>query len=242
VCSAVLVLSLLAAIDPVRIGITALLIARPRPMLNLLAFWLGGMAAGIGVAFAVLLWLRDFTLSVMRAVVSAASGTTVVYLQVAIGVLAVSVAALLVARFWARRRARLPVTGGESSVLLPERNTPHGSSRPSIRGRLEGGSFVAAFVAGIALATPPVEYMGAIVAIVASEPTAAAQVGAALMFTLVAFTVVEVPLVTYLTTPARTLAVLRRLNAWISERRQAIPAVVVGAIGFLLLATGVGKV
>ncbi len=241
-CSAVLVLSLLAAIDPVRIGITALLISRPRPMLNLLAFWLGGMAAGIGVAFAVLLWLREFTLSVMRAAVSAASGPTVIYLQVAIGVLAVSLAALLVVRFRTRQRARLPMTGGESSVLLQERNTSTGSSRLSIRGRLEGGSFVAAFVAGVALATPPVEYMAAIIAIVASEPTAAAQVGAALMFTLVAFTVVEVPLVTYLTTPAQTLAVLRRLNAWISERRQAIPAVVVGAIGCLLLVTGVGKV
>ena len=35
--SAVLALSLLAAIDPVRIGITALLISRPRPMLNLVS-------------------------------------------------------------------------------------------------------------------------------------------------------------------------------------------------------------
>jgi hypothetical protein len=241
-CTTVIVLSLLAAIDPVRIGITALLVSRPRPMLNLFAFWLGGIAAGIGAAFAVLLLLRDFTLSVMRVVVSAASGPIVVYIQVAIGVLAVSLAALLVARFWARQRAPVPVTGGESSVLLREPNTPTGSRRLSIRGPLEGGSLVVAFVAGLALATPPVEYMAAIIAIVASEPTAAAQVGAALMFTFVAFTVVEVPLITYLTTPARTLAVVQRLNDWISERRQAIPAVVVGALGFLLLVTGMGKV
>ena len=46
-CSAVFVLSLLVAMDPVRIGITALLLSRPRPMLNLFVFWLGGMAAGI---------------------------------------------------------------------------------------------------------------------------------------------------------------------------------------------------
>ncbi len=65
--SAVLVLSLLVALDPVRIGITALLISRPRPMLNLFAFWLGGMAAGIATALIVLLFLRDFTISFMRA-------------------------------------------------------------------------------------------------------------------------------------------------------------------------------
>ena len=99
-----------------------------------------------------------------------------------------------------------------------------------------------AFVAGLALATPPVEYLAAIIAILASRATVAAQVGAALMFTLVAFTVVEVPLISYLATPAKTLAVVQRLNEWISARRQAIPAVVVGAVGVLLVVTGMGKV
>jgi hypothetical protein len=241
-CGAVIVLSLLAAIDPVRIGITALLISRPRPMLNLLAFWLGGIATGIGAAFAVLLFLRDFTLSVMRAVVSATSSPIVAYVQVAVGVLAVSFAALLVARFWARQRAPVPVTANDSAVLLLKPNTPLASSRLSIRGLLEGGSWVVACVAGVALATPPVEYMAAILAIVASEPATPAQVGAALMFTVVAFTVVEVPLITYLTAPAQTLAVVQRINDWISERRQAIPGLVVGALGFLLLVSGTGNV
>ena len=236
--SAVLVLSLLVALDPVRIGITALLISRPRPMLNLFAFWLGGMAAGIATALVVLLFLRDFAISLMREVDSASSSPTVAGIQVAIGVLAV----LIAARLWARQRAPVPVTGGDSSVLLLEPNTATGSGRLSIRGQLEGGSLVVAFVAGLALATPPVEYLAAMVAILASGATAAEQLGAAVMFTVVAFTVVEVPLITYLATPAKTLAVVQRLNLWISERRQAIPALVVGSIGVLLLVTGMGKV
>ena len=211
-------------------------------MLNLLAFWVGGMAAGIVASLGALLFLRDFALSVETAVVSATSSPSVAYLQFAIGVLAVSLAALMLARFGARQRTAVPMTGGESAVLMLERNAPTGSSRSSIRNRLEGGSLAVAFVAGVALATPPVEYLAAIIAIMASETTAAAQVGAALMFTVVAFTVVEIPLVTYLTSPAQTLAVVRRLNDWVSARRQAIPAFVVGAIGFLLLASGLGKV
>ena len=211
-------------------------------MLNLLAFWVGGMAAGIVASLGVLLFLRDFALSVETAVVSATSSPSVAYLQFVIGVLAVSLAALMLARFGARQRTAVPMTGGESAVLMLERNAPTGSSRSSIRNRLEGGSLAVAFLAGVALATPPVEYLAAIIAIMASETTAAAQVGAALMFTVVAFTVVEIPLVTYLTSPAQTLAVVRRLNDWVSARRQAIPAFVVGAIGFLLLASGLGKV
>ena len=241
-CSAVLLLSLLAAIDPVRIGITALLIARPKPMLNLLAFWLGGIAGGVVAAVAVLLFLRDFTLTVITAVVSATSSPITAYLQVTAGAVAVSVAALLAARIAAHQRPPVPVSTSESVGRLPHQNTSSPSGRRSIRGRLESGSLWVAFIAGMALATPPVEYLAAILAIVASEPAAPAQVAAALAFTVVAFTIVEVPLVTYVTAPTQTLAVVRRINTWITARSQAIPVVIVGAVGLMLLVGGVGKV
>ena len=230
-CSAVFVLSVLVALDPVRIGIVALVISRPRPLRNLLAFWLGGMVAGMSVALIVLLFLRDFTLPLMREVVSAMSTPIAAQTQVAIGVLAVTSAALI----WARQREPIPATGGEASVSVLRPNRSTGSGKLWIRGQLEGGSTVVAFVAGLALATPPVEYLAAMIAILASGAPAAEQVGAAL-------TVAEVPLISYLATPAKTLAVLHRLNDWMNERRHAIPAVVVGACGVLLVATAFGKV
>jgi hypothetical protein len=87
-------------------------------------------------------------------------------------------------------------------------------------------------------ATPPVAANPA----ATRRATADAQVGAALMFTLVAFTVVEVPLVSYLATPAKTLAVVQQLNERIKARRHALPAIAVGAVGFLLTLTGMGNV
>jgi hypothetical protein len=237
-CSAVFVLSVLVALDPVRIGIVALVISRPRPMQNLLAFWLGGMVAGISVALVVLLFLREFTLPLMREVVSAMSTPIAAQTQVAIGVLAVSSAALI----WARQREPVLATGGEAAVAVLRPNTSTGSGRLSMRGQLEGGSTVMAFVAGLALATPPVEYLAAMIAILASGAPVAEQVGAALMFTVVAFTVAEVPLVSYLVTPTKTLAVVQRLNDWMNERHHVIPAVVFGACGVLLVVTGMGKV
>jgi hypothetical protein len=237
-CSAVLLLSLLVAMDPVRIGITALLLSRPRPMRNLLAFWLGGMAAGIATAFLVLLCLRDFAVSFVSQMVSALSSPIAAYVHVSIGVLAV----LIAGRLWARHHVTVPVTGGESSVLVLERDTPTRSSRLSIRSHIENGSLVVAFVAGLALATPPVEYLAAMIAILASGEPAAEQFAAALLFTLIAFTVVEVPLITYLVTPAKTLAAVQRLNDWIGLRRKALPAVILGAIGVLLVVTGMGSV
>ncbi len=236
--SAVLVLSLVVAMDPVRIGITALLLSRPRPVFNLFVFWLGGMTAGITVALVVLLFLRDLALPALKAAITTVRSPAVAHIQVVIGVLAMLVAA----RLWAREHAPAAVTGAAGSAPLLQRNTATASSRLSIRERLEGGSLAVVFVAGLALATPPIEYLAALITILASTATVGAQVGAALMFTVVAFTVVEVPLIGYLATPAKTLAVMQRLNEWIWARRQVIPCLLIGGVGALLLATGVGTV
>jgi hypothetical protein len=207
-------------------------------MVNLLAFWLGGMAAGIVTATVVLLFLRTYADSVMRAVVSVFNSPIAAYLHVTIGALAV----LIAARMWARQRAPARVSGRESSVLVLEPNRRTGSSRLSIRRFLASGSLVVPFVAGLALATPPVEYLAAMIAILASGATVGEQFATALMFTLIAFTVVEVPLITYLATPAKTLAAVERLNDWIGARRRVIPTVVLAVFGVLLVLTGMGKI
>jgi Sap, sulfolipid-1-addressing protein len=239
--SAVLALSLIAAIDPIRIGIVVLLISRPQPMVSLLAFWLGGMAAGTAAALVLVIYLRDLTLSVMRTLLSAIGSPAAAHVRLAIGVLVLLIAGLIAARFRVRQHVPVRRTGEEGSVLVLERDTRNGSSRLSIRRQLEGGSLAVAFVAGVGWATPPVEYLAAIIAILASGAAATAQVSAALMFTLVAFAVAEIPLVSYLAMPEKTVAVVQRLHDWIRARRQAILAVFVCTFGVLLVASGMGN-
>ena len=234
-CTAVLMLALVAAVDPVRIGIVALLISRPRPMLNLLVFWLAGITAGAAAALLLLIVLRDHILSAMRIMGSALSSSVVAPIQVAIGVIAL----LIGARLLARQRAPARVTGGERAIRGLETGTRPGSRRLSIRRKLEGESLVVACVAGVGWATPPVEYVVAIIAILSSRASAGAQVSAALMFTFVAFTVAEVPLISYLVMPAETPIAILRLHNWISAHHQTILAAVVGAAGVLLMVAGV---
>ena len=57
-----LVMAMAAMVDPLRIGITVLVVSRPRPVLQLLAFWLGGLAMGFAVGLGVLFLLRDLAL------------------------------------------------------------------------------------------------------------------------------------------------------------------------------------
>src|SRR5262249_38050244 len=101
----VLILALMTATEPVRLGVAIFLISRPQPMVNLLAFWLGGMVMGIGVAASVLILLRDFASSLMQDVSFIVASPTVGHIQIALGVLALVVAALIAAGVSVRQTA-----------------------------------------------------------------------------------------------------------------------------------------
>jgi hypothetical protein len=82
------------------------LISIPRPLVNLRAFWVGGMATAGAVALAVLVLLRDFGLSVVRGVASLEASSTVRHNQIAVGVLALLIAALILGSSARRGRGR----------------------------------------------------------------------------------------------------------------------------------------
>src|SRR6516225_5793374 len=90
---AVLALALVAGLDPVRIGIAVVLFARPRPVLHLVALWLGGMAVGVVLAVAMLFGLHDIAPGVMHRVQLATTSSTAGHIQIAMGILALVVAA-----------------------------------------------------------------------------------------------------------------------------------------------------
>ena len=237
----VLFFAALAATDPIRLGIAVLLVSRPRPILNLFAFWLGGMATSAVAALAVVLVLRDVTLSFSRVVLSAVTNPAVAQIQIAVGLLVLPIAALIASRISFRQRARVAEMVGAPSPLPVEQSAPTVLSRLSIRAHLENGSPGVAFIAGLGSATPPVEYLAAIVAILASGAAAGTQISAALIFAVVAFVVAEIPLVSYLATPGKTQVVMMQLHGWMRARRRPILAFIVAAMGIFLVVTGVGN-
>lgn len=241
--SIVLWFALMSSLEPMRIGIAALLVSFPRPMLNLLAYWLGLMTMGFGLALAALFLLRGFTLSVVHAVHLAATQPVVPQIKIALGVLALLTAAMLARRSLAGQAAYAAISGGGPSALVLQPKTPIVSSPlswwPAI---LKGGSPAMAFVAGLATATPPVEYGGAIIAILASGAGAGTQVSAALVFILVSFAIAEIPLVGYLASPAKTLAAVSRLQDWLRPRSRPIFVFLLGVMGVLMVAGGAGWV
>jgi Sap, sulfolipid-1-addressing protein len=239
---AVLVLALMAAIDPVRLSIAALLISRPRPLGNLLAYWLGAMAANSAAAVGLLILLHGFAPMFMQTVSAAAASPTGRHTRIAIGVLALPFAAVIAVGYSARR-ARAPMAGDDPSALAPRPSAPTAISRllGRAQGVLEGGSLWVAFVAGLASGLPPVEYLVALAAIAASGAAVGNQVTVAIAYIVVALAVFEIPLVSYLTAPAQTQRVVLQLHNWVRFRRRRILAVMVAVAGVVLMASGMGS-
>src|SRR5688572_23664325 len=83
----VLVMAIAVIFEPIRIGLAVLMLNRPRPMLQLLAFLCGAFTMGVGVGLVVLFILRSTPL--------AAGKFTVADVQIAIGLLALLVAVVV---------------------------------------------------------------------------------------------------------------------------------------------------
>jgi Sap, sulfolipid-1-addressing protein len=242
----VLLMALSAAQDPIRIGVMTLLIARPRPMHNLLAYWLGLMATGCGAALVALFLLHDFLLPIGRVASSVAASPVFAPAQIALGVLTLSIAAMITVRCSLRKPAQAAMPGGDSSplVLQPKKPTIFSPLWWSCRveGMLECRSLRMAFVAGLCTSTQVIEWGAAMIAIIASGAGTGKQVGATLVFILVAYAITEVPLVSCLVAPTKTQAVVMLLHDWLRAHRRSIFIFMLCLVGAITVMNGVGRI
>ena len=116
--------------DPVRLGVILLMISRPRPVPNLLAYWVGNLTGCIPTVV-VPLTLLHVTPMFKSFAQDWATSSTGRHIQLGMGVLALSIAALMTVRSLTRprRRAQLPTPVGNTSTLVLDSNTPTVISR-----------------------------------------------------------------------------------------------------------------
>jgi Sap, sulfolipid-1-addressing protein len=217
-----LVMAFAVSVEPFRIGMTVLMLNRPRPVLQLLAFLCGGFTMGISVGLIVLF--------VFRRRLPGSTYFTLPRVQILLGVLALMVAAVLAAKAFL----------GQHAAASSGRSGPSSGNFAGRTQRLLNGPslWIAAFV-GLGIALPSVDYMAALAVILASGAAVATQVGALLIFNVVAFALVEIPLLAYLLAPKATRTLMAALNDWIRTRRRAEVATLLAVVGGVLLAVGV---
>ena len=201
-----LVMAVAVSLEPFRIGMSVLMLNRPRPLLQLGAFLCGGFLMGLTVGAAVLFLLESRLES---------AHFTLPRVQIAIGALALLTAAVLAVT---KGRPRTPPAW--------------------LRRLLDGQSLWVAGSAGLGIALPSVDYLAALAVIGTADVSSATRLAALLIFNVVAFALVEIPLLAYLVAPERTRARLAALNDGLHARGRRGVAALVAVVGVVLLAVG----
>jgi hypothetical protein len=208
----VLAMAFAVSVEPFRIGMTVLMLNRPRPALQLLAFLSGGFAMGTTVGLVVLFVFRRRLLG--------STYFTLPKVQILTGVLVLLVAVIV-------------------AVAVPGRLglRPARLATPAQR-LLSGHSLTVAGIAGLGIALPSVDYLAALAVILASGAPALTQVAVLLMFNVVAFALVEIPLLAFLLAPKATVMSVVALHNWIRSRRRLEVAILLAAVGCVFLVVG----
>jgi hypothetical protein len=249
-----LALALVGMLNPVRLAATLLVSSQPRPVHNLLAYWVGSLSMGIPalvVPLAVLHFTPAFR-SFTNDWATPGSSSTVRYIQLGLGVLALSSAALITVGSLARRRqlARSAAARDDMPVLVLDSETPHDDVTdgvPVIRRLLrrahdawEKGSLWVSWAIGLLMGPAPDVILFALAIIVASGAAIGTQVIGAVAYVVGVLGVVEIILVSHLVTPAKTQAALRVLRDWASAHRQKLLVAILAVVGLSMLAHSVG--
>ncbi len=205
-------MALAVSIEPFRIGMTVLMLNRPRPARQLFAFLCGGFAMGTTVGL--------FVIFVFRRMLLKTSFVTVPRVQLLVGLLVLVIAAAIAIDLFGKLGPR-----------------PAKLARPATE-LLKGDSLSVAGIAGLSIALPSVDYLAALAVILASGAAALTQVAVLIAFNVVAFALVEIPLLAYLLAPKPTAKAVAALHEWIRSRRRRDVAIALAVIGCAFIAAG----
>ena len=216
-------LAFLAALNPKLLAIDLLLIENRRPRLMFTAFLAGGLAMGITIGL-----LDVFVLQVgaVRSQGSVSAG-----LELGIGAALMVVGGLIATRRLPRKRVAAtppdppssPKKEGWAERILRE-------PRPAL-----------AVVVGLLAGTPGATYITALIKLVGSGDSLALQALGVVLFQLIQFSVVIVPLLFLEFRPEATARGLRGTNAWIGRHARQVIAGLALAVGLYMVISGITR-
>lgn len=220
-----IVLALAAAVYPTILAGVIVLLRQDNPRPLLLGFWLGGMTISIVAGLVIVYLVRESNKVIDT------SSTTRPVLDIVLGLLSVGLAFAV----WTGRTTRLTAIRERRKA----RNPPPDPEKQSFTERWLGrGSIWLAVGAGAILNLPGIWYLAALTDI-AELDALGQRLLQILVFNLIMFTLIEVPLLLYIVNPRRAERTVDGLDVWFRTHvREAVTAVA-GAVGVYLIVKGI---
>jgi hypothetical protein len=210
-----------SSLDAGLLTAAVVLLGRPRPARQLLAYLIGGMGLSIIFGLGIVLALHGSNLHIGK--------VTKGVIEVAAGVLLVAFAAAA----WSGRKVQ----------WHPRRTRKHDadhSGRKNLHDRALGQDSVwIAWAAGALYSAPGAYYLAGLALLAKQNASTTTNVIVILGFNLIQFALIELPLIGLVVAPHRARALTEKLNNWMTAHRRFVTVSVAGAIGAYLLISGI---
>ncbi len=232
---AILALGLAAAVYPQLLAVVVVILTRPGAKRLLWACYTGCLTTSIGCGLAVLFVFRDR---------GSVAGSTSHRLGPS-AYLVIGVIALVIALLVATERGRRLVGGVPRLPARRERDSADPGFLTQQKSRAQDallrGSSPVAVVVGVALGIPGPFDLLALGRVVRGAYAVVPAIALLIIFNLVKFLLLEIPIASYAVDPAGTAVRVDRLSAWLKTHRMTLIGGVVGVIGLALVGRGISR-
>jgi hypothetical protein len=222
------------------LAVVLVILTRPRPKTLLWAFWLTALAVSCGLGFTALALFRAKGTFL---------GTTSRNVSPAI-YLIVGVAAVCVAAFAATRRGRELIGSEIDKRQKKTEPNPQGSlsERAQVKvqdvktkaeAALRQGSVWVALAVGVVLGAPTPFQLASIGITVRNGYGLLVQCLLVVVFSLITYLVVEIPIVSYAVWPDATSTKVTAFSEWLSSHKIQAAAAVAAVVGLVLIGKGI---
>jgi hypothetical protein len=228
-------LALGAAVYPQLLAVVVVILTRERPKQLLWACYVGIMCVSLGAAAAILTVFRS------RETLAGTSSSRIG----PAAYLIVGGLALILAIFAATSRGR-ELLGRERPRLRlsrrgGERSGPSSRAKSRAERALTEGSLLIAVVIGGVLGVPGPFDLLALGRLARGSDTRLEMIVTIIVFYVIKFLLIEVPLVSYAIWPERTAAEVGRFSGWMRAHKLEVVAAVVGVVGVVLIGNGIAR-
>lgn len=229
--STVLVMAVVAAVDPLRIGVVAFMLSRSRPVRLLLPFFLFAFTANVAVGAAVVFVFKNVT--------GDGGSSMPPGVEIGIGVVALIISILSITgvleRLVTSVRARRTAPGAASADSVPGLSKLPDGMQAALRGEAPWAAGLLGLINGF----PTPYYLAAMAAALTSGAAVTEQMAAMVVFNLVGFLAAIIPIISFWVAPAATRSGVERIYEWMGIHHRLVVAVIAGAVGIYFLVTGI---
>ena len=220
------VLALAASVYPTLLAGVILILSQPRPLRMLFGFLAGGVTISMIAGIAIVGGLES------SGALDRAHHTTQPIVSIVAGALSLAIA-------WGIRSGAIK-RGLRKHKRAKRKPSTDAPPRTSITSRaLSHGSVAMAFVAGLVLNLPGVWYLEALTEIAKAKPSTASALLQLLLFNVIMFALVEIPIVAYVVNPQGAANLVQRASDWGHRHSREVAIGIATTVGVWLIVKGI---